>query len=71
MKTKSMLSIALALALSGTAAAKRFETDVAFDRAAGDLVPSTLVARARNTGRASQAPNSPAARRCTPRPRAR
>jgi hypothetical protein len=44
MKTKSMLSIALALALSGTAAAKRFETDVAFDRAAGDLVPSTLVA---------------------------
>jgi len=44
MKTKSMLSIALAIALSGTAAAKRFETDVAFDRAAGDLVPSTLVA---------------------------
>lgn len=51
MKTKSMLSIALALALSGTAAAKRFETDVAFERVADDLVPTTLV-----SGKAALAP---------------
>ncbi|MBK7042634.1 MAG: DUF4785 family protein [Rhodanobacteraceae bacterium] len=43
MKMKTMLSIALVLAFSGTAAAKRFETDVAIEHAAGDLIPSTLV----------------------------
>lgn len=43
MKTKTMLSIALALALSGNVIAKKFESDVAFERDAGDLVPSTLV----------------------------
>lgn len=43
MTTKTILSIALALALSGTAAAARFESEVAFERDAGDLVPTTLV----------------------------
>ncbi|HWT15328.1 MAG TPA: DUF4785 domain-containing protein [Patescibacteria group bacterium] len=43
MTTKTLLSIALACALSGAAAAARFETDVAFERDANDLVPTTLV----------------------------
>ena len=43
MTTKTILSIALALALSGTAAAARFETDTAFELDANDLVPTTLV----------------------------
>lgn len=43
MTTKTLLSIALALALSSTAAAARIESDLAFERDAADLVPTTLV----------------------------
>lgn len=43
MTTKTILSIALAFALSGTAAAARFESELAFERDAADLVPTTLV----------------------------
>jgi hypothetical protein len=44
MKTKTILSLALALALSGNSFAKRFESEVAFERDGADLIPSTLVA---------------------------
>ena len=44
MTTKTLLSIALALAIGGTASAARFESELALERDAGDLVPTTLVA---------------------------
>ena len=43
MNTKTILSIALAFALSGTAAAARMETDLAIQPDAGDIVATTLV----------------------------
>ncbi len=43
MNTKTILSIALAFALSGTAAAARIESNLSFERDAGDIVATTLV----------------------------
>ncbi|MBK6729329.1 MAG: DUF4785 family protein [Xanthomonadales bacterium] len=43
MNTKTILSIALAFALSGTAAAARMETDLTIQPDAGDIIATTLV----------------------------